>query len=67
MLFQKWNFELKTLGTVHIIGIITALISVAMAVIIARKYKYRESDRVYGITGLILIVLEVFPFFLSLY
>ena len=60
MLFQKWNFELKPLGTVHIIGIIMALISVAMAVIIARKYKDRQSDRVYGITGFILIILEVF-------
>src|SRR5574344_2155753 len=60
MLFQKWGSELKPLGAVHIIGINTALISVAVAVIIAKKYKYRESDRVYGITGFILIILEVF-------
>ena len=48
MLFQKWRSGLKPLGTVHSIGIITALISVAVAVIIARKYRDRQSDRVYG-------------------
>ena len=51
MLFQKWGFELKPLGTVHITSIITALLSVILAIVIAKKYKDRESDRVYGIVA----------------
>lgn len=51
MLFQKWGFELKPFGTVHIIGIITALLSVILTIVIAKKYKDRESDRVYGIVA----------------
>lgn len=66
MLFQKWGFELKPLGTVHITSIITALLSVILATVIAKKYKDIESDRVYGITGLILIILEVFKVLLNL-
>ena len=65
MLFQKWGFELKPFGTVHIIGIITALLSVILAIVIAKKYKDRESDRVYGIAGLLLIMLEVFKVFFN--
>ena len=66
MLFQKRGFELKPLGPVHIIGIITALLSAILATVIAKKYKDIESDRVYGITGLILIILEVFKVLLNL-
>ena len=36
-----------------------------MAVIIARKYKDRQSDRVYGIVGLLLIILEIFKVFFN--
>ena len=65
MLFQKRGFELKPLGTVHIIGIITALLSAILATVIARKYKDRQSDRVYGIVGLLLIILEIFKVFFN--
>lgn len=65
MLFQKWESELKPFGTVHIIGIITALLSVILAILIAKKYKDRESDRIYGITELLLIILEVFKVLLN--
>ena len=56
-IFAEWSHPLHSMGLVHIIGIITAVIFGLGGGIIAKKTK--NPDRIYAITGCAFIVLEL--------
>ena len=59
-IFAEWGKPLQSMGLVHIIGIVSALLFGILGGILAKRTK--RPEKVYCITGIAFIVLEALKF-----
>ena len=59
-IFAEWGKPLQSMGLVHIIGIVSALLFGILGGLLAKKAK--RPEKVYCITGIAFIVLEAVKF-----
>ena len=56
-IFAEWSHKLHSMGLVHIIGIVSAILFGIAGGILAKKTK--KPEKIYAITGISFIVLEL--------